>query len=96
MPPFKSSAFSETKEFNIPRIKFTILQSYTFFWRQEPKVLRCEEEFKKELKREQTSKKASKQEGKKAGKQASKQSSKQALRRHSVGAMPCRGLFTTI
>ena len=28
-----------------------------------------------------------------AGKQVSKQSSRQALRGHSVGAMPCRGLL---
>ena len=43
--------------------------------------------------RRQGSKEAGKQAGKQASSQASKQSSKQALRRHSVGAMPCRGLL---
>ena len=39
------------------------------------------------------SKWASNQAGKQAGKQASKPASKQAARGHSVGAMPCRGLY---
>ena len=59
-------------------------------------------ELKRELKRELKSKQASKQVSKEACKQASKQAGKQvsrqatsnrALRRHSVGAMPCRGLL---
>ena len=43
--------------------------------------------------RKLASKEVSKQAGRQASRQASKQSSKPALRRHSVGAMPCRGLL---
>ena len=41
----------------------------------------------------QASRQAAKQAGKKAVKQAEKQAGKQALGRHSVGAMPWRGLL---
>ena len=41
----------------------------------------------------QAGKQASRQAGKQASRQASKQASRQALGRHSVGAMPWRGLF---
>ena len=36
------------------------------------------------------------QSSKEAGKQAGKQTSRQALRGHSVGALPCMGLFSKI
>ena len=44
----------------------------------------------------QASKQVSKQVSKQAGRQASRQGSRQALRGHSVGAMPWRGLFKLV